>query len=365
MVAPKPAHATNSRDIYEDGVGDYRGRYKDGAFYSEPALEEEDEESFEAEEEPQTKYFNGILTKFYVLREQLQQTPPLELLQNLDENHPIYLGQLLLPKVKWWRWKLRTTDPLPAQVASMDKDTVLGLLKLMAGGALLRRGTEVEMGVSRWAWSLLAKLPERGELSSEEIGIVRELGKKAVLVAVGLRASNAWEEGMQEVEAEYDGEEDEIMEVVNDDEIPLDEEEVFDPELDLDRDVEHGVKLGPVREEEGAHSIVLDAKPGASGESSTNNSSSELDELAAAKARMLGMLSTPIAEPDYNVEPEILSPPASSIEEEDDKVTPVEETVYQKWNSNATVDMILTIAGEVYGQRDLLEFRGSWGQIGV
>lgn len=363
MVAPKSAHATYSRDIYEDGVGDYRGRYKDGAFYSEPAFEDGDEESSEADEDPQTKYFNGILTKFHLLREQLQQTPPLELLQKLDEDHPIYLGQLLLEKVKWWRWKLRTTDPLPVQVASMDKDTILGLLKLMAGGALLRRGTEVEMGVSRWAWSLLAKLPERGELSSEEIGIVRELGKKAVLVAVGLRSSNPWEEGMQEVEAEYDGEDDEILEVVNNDEITIDEEEVFDPELDFDHDVERGIKLGPVREEKRAHGIVEDAELGTIGNISPNDPSIEVDELAAAKARMLGLLSTPTAEPEYNVEPEILSPLASIIEDEDDKVTPVEKTGDQKWNSNATVDMILTIAGEVYGQRDLLEFRGSWGQI--
>ncbi len=34
-----------------------------------------------------------------------------------------------------------------------------------------------------------------------------------------------------------------------------------------------------------------------------------------------------------------------------------------KLNAKATVDMIITVAGEMYGQRDLLEFRGQWEDV--
>jgi len=40
---------------------------------------------------------------------------------------------------------------------------------------------------------------------------------------------------------------------------------------------------------------------------------------------------------------------------------PREETDEEmRRNTRATVDMIITVVGEVYGQRDLLEFREVW-----
>ena len=251
---------------------------------------------------------------------------------------------------------------MPAQIASMDKDTVLGLLKLMAGGALLKRGVEVDMGVSRWAWSLLAKLPERGELGSEEIGIVRELGKKAVLVAIGLREGHRWEEGMQEVEAEYDDGEDTGTEIVNGDKIPLDDDDIFQDGDELENDAGDGISPVPVTAE------ISEPQTNSAAEASSGDKAiglSELDELAAAKARMLGSLRRSTPDTDYNIEPEIETPPPETKGEtstEAEKVTNPESDS-KKWNSNATVDMILTIAGEMYGQRDLLEFRGEWGDI--
>lgn len=281
---------------------------------------------------------------------------------------------------------MRTVDPKPAQIASMEKSTVLRLLGLLTGGTLLKRGAEVEVGVSRWAWSLLARLPERGELTSEEIGVVRELGKKAVLIGMGLRENKNWEEGMKEVEKDLDEEREEPIEIVNEDEIELDFEddnddmEVTEAEVEsLTTDLTNGgTFIGPQLVVEGDKpSVIDDETDGAplNGGISANGLSNEDEDpaphaeyqseeegelpseeysdnsetLAAARARLLARI-----EEERIEDAEIQKSAVAKIEQ----VT--SERLAALWNTRATVDMIITVAGEVYGQRDLLEFRGAW-----
>lgn len=359
LVAPKNSTSDTSRDIYENGVGDFRGRYADGTFYAGP---DEVEIVGEEEQDVQALYFDSIVVRYEALRQRLSQTPPLEILQKLGEDTPIYLGQLNAPKVRWWRWKMRTVDPLPAQVAAMDKDTVLGLLRLLGSGNLLRRGADVELSVSRWVWSLLAKLPDRGALNSEEIGLVRELGKKAVLVGVGLREGNKWDEGIQEVEASYDmDDEDEGYDALD----GLGGE--VEDEKEHDEDFEEGLA-----DETGLIEVSAVAVESTSAEAALDSSALpaegdiNVDELALAKARMLGLLQPELeilvantrsvqADAINNCVERVEATSASAKEP-----LVVDKSEYSKFNSTATVDMILTIAGEMYGQRDLLEFRGGW-----
>ena len=323
----------------------------DGAFYAGP--EEEVEEGEETD--PEAEHFHSILVRYEALRQRLDQTPPLEVLQKLDKEAPIYLGHLNSAKVKWWRWKLRTTDPLPAQLAAMDKDTVLGLLKLLGGGNLLQRGADVNLYVTRWIWSLLAKLPDRGALNSEEIGIIRELGKRAVLVGVGLREGNKWDKGMQEVEAGYDAE---------------DHEESWDEageDGDLEDDIVDEILVTDVTSSDLAPLHVEST----SGEAAYAQAEkpTDMDELALAKARMLGLLRPATDDTITQVETiefaqEITADETANLSEAPPHVAYESSTVSKasgsQYNSMATVDMILTIAGEMYGQRDLLEFRGGW-----
>jgi hypothetical protein len=373
LVAPKTPPHSDGREIYEDGVGDYRGRYEDGAFYAQASSDEEEDE--ESGKDPQLMYFDSILTRYEALRTQLQQTPPQDAVRRLDEDHPTHVGRLNTQVARWWKWKLRTVDPVPGQIASMDKTTVLRLLGLMMGGTILKRGSDVEMVVSRWAWSLLARLPERGELTSEEIGVVRELGKKAVLVSMGLKEEKSWEAGMQEVEAGFDSdvEEEEVADIVNDEEIQLD----YEDDLDIEDDAEqtaHPIEppIQPtVRNQNDSTggqpgSIAKGTKgatigpqlPHANGDTNVEveGGAPKLDsiqdipeDLAAAKARMLKALSNSNEENDAVVASEEASRDA--------------RTESRRLNTRATMDMIITVAGEVYGQRDLLEFRGAWGEI--
>jgi Survival motor neuron (SMN) interacting protein 1 (SIP1) len=312
----------------------------------------------------------------------LQQTPPLKALEALGENHPTHVGKMTVAVARWWRWKMREVDPRPAQIASMDKLTVLRLLGLLTGGTLLRRGSEVEVGVSRWAWSLLARLPGRGELTSEEIGVVRELGKKAVLIGVGLRENKNWEEGMREVEKGFDEDEQEDLPgIVNDDEIELDSE---DEDVNLD-DVGTNAEvsatdllsdvpfIGPqlvgptttTKETNGADISTTNSANGANlecgeedraainpaeeeGELVSEEIPEGSDALAAARARILARLNQEQTDEEDNAE-------AKETKLKAEKQSAL-------WNTRATVDMIITVAGEIYGQRDLLEFRGAWDE---
>jgi len=362
LVAPKASTNNYSRDIYEDGVGDFRGCYEDGAYYSSDAVPTNSDGPREGDvpDDPQLAYFDSILRRFEALRTQLQQTPPAEAVRTLDKDHPTRLGKLSTETARWWRWRMRTVDPLPVQIASMDKSAVLRLLGLLTGGTLLKRGMEVEMGVSRWAWGLLARLPERGELTSEEIGVVRELGKKAVLVGVGLKASEQWEAGMDEVEAGFAGNEGEAMSYVNEEEIDLvidgfEDNEVGDFDISLDIP-KHSQPIGPqLPAGPNGHVLGMDVngqkdptelEDGELGREEANR----IDEIAVAKARILRRL-------DETGKDDVSEDIESKVGIEAEGGAPTSRMEKSKWNTRATVDMIITVAGEFYGQRDLLEFR--------
>jgi hypothetical protein len=263
----------------------------------------------------------------------------------------------------------------------MDKPTVLRLLGLLTGGTLLKRGAEVEVGISCWVWSLLARLPERGELTSEEIGVVRELGKKAVLVGMGLRENKNWEEGMREVEKDFDEEEhEELPGVVNGNQIELDSEEegiiLEDTEVDAEDSATNLAGddsfIGPkfVGAEQKATTVQDEVKAGEissytpvhegseddhetrrtsdeEAELAYGDSSQDADALATARARILARLGPDQVNASDSEE-------SAGIQKAKDKRTAA------LWNTKATVDMIVTVAGEIYGQRDLLEFRGAW-----
>jgi hypothetical protein len=370
--------------MYENGDGDFRGYYEDGAYVaSSHAIWENSEIAEEEKLDQQQRYYNSIISRHESLRKQLQQTPPLEAVEALDQDHPTHIGKLTVAISRWWKWKMRFVDPLPAQIASMDKHTVLRLLGLISGGTLLKRGAEIEVSVSRWLWSLLARLPERGELTSEEIGVVRELGKKAVLIGVGLCEEKTWEEGMREVEKDLDEEEhEELPEIVNDNEIKLDSENEEVPlqdaengaeflEADIMNDVAFiGPQLAGAGEEMSAtdddENMVMTSATGLSHSGIEKDGHAEAhledgekllwperpedpEDLAAARARVLARLDQ--EQSDVSIVEEIEQ---AKIQRADD------ERAHALWNTKATVDMIITIAGEIYGQRDLLEFRGTW-----
>jgi hypothetical protein len=61
--------------------------------------------------------------------------------------------------------------------------------------------------------------------------------------------------------------------------------------------------------------------------------------------------------PQHGVAPKKLTPVSEPTQAKSQAITPLTES---DWNTKATIDMILTVVAECYGQRDLLKFRAAW-----
>jgi len=253
----------------------------------------------------------------------------------------------------------------------MDKASVLKLLRIILGDKFLRRGYELRERTSCWIWSLLARLPDRGELGHVEVGWVRELGKRAVLMLISIAQMAALRE---EVEDDISGDEDRDGEADEDggefleDLIPEEEDgeppsaPVSDPQPPLK--TSNGYHpAGPQTKEpdavddHGEQDMDLDMEDGEVPDSPAAEPDIEAD-IVAAKARLLAQLENTESREETTSRTGYEEAAASAVEEEieEERERAFDET-RSRINMRATLNMILTVAGEFYGQRDLLEFR--------
>jgi regulator of vacuolar morphogenesis len=135
----------------------------------------------------QEHYYESLVEDFLSLRAVLRRTPPLAAIQALGESRPITLPPNSKVARDAWERHIAHCDPHPVQLASIDTESLLEILKLV--GKKLRRllqtgSAKTTSRVGLWAWSLLARCPDRGELVSEEISDVRALATKAAELLV-------------------------------------------------------------------------------------------------------------------------------------------------------------------------------------
>jgi regulator of vacuolar morphogenesis len=201
-------------------------------------------------------------------------------------------------------------DPQMAQLACMDQESILGVLQIMARllSEILRGGdAEKIRRIGAWAWGLLGKCREIGELSTEEVGDIRDIGKRAVKILQKIREA--------EENPQMEGEE-----------TPLESEagEDIQPEI-----------LAPEEESE----EIMQPEPGndAVKDADADMADENDQELEAAKARLQ-------AKVQERAEDELASADQESVAKQ----------------TRAMLDMIITVAGEFFGQRDLLDSREVW-----
>ncbi|RYP07209.1 hypothetical protein DL764_002655 [Monosporascus ibericus] len=425
---------TIDRSIYEDGIGDSRGYYHDGAYTALPEDHDEDYDDEEEEDEGEVSgldydeedslgsneggphnsssdeireaYFASLTRQYFSLRKVLRRDPPRSALSALTSSNPTFVGKLGPTSSTMSRWSglIKATDPLPAQVAGMHKDSVIRLIRVLLNSKSFRDGHELRERTSRWIWALLARLPDRGELDYQEIGWIRELGKRAVLFMVSLAEREV-------LHQQYGvGESDEGV------------------ELEVDEDVNDGPTSSHSYEEEGEGSIkadVHDSTPSrdhgpdrAEGRSvDTNTRAVEMAPSDSTSHRVTEQSvivngdagkspACPAAEPESHADQEHQAAEASDVEmqldtdledgevsdelqkpsedladiesakahllaqletaEESPEPVPTQaekDAMRAQINLRATLNMILTVAGEFYGQRDLLEFRNPFSRL--
>lgn len=231
-----------------DEQEDTAGWYEDGAYIGAPSTTHTP-----TAPTAQSLYHDALCARFLALRTRLHVDPSKEEIASIPPEQPTTVSSRHNELAhREWRYHLRCTDPVPLQLRAMDTRTVLQLLSMVDGllEASVNEGRNIAPVTSRWAWGLLGRLSIAGELSTQQVGTVRDLAKTAVWVGYKYR------------------------------------------------------KMG--------------------------GEQSEAGELEAAKKRVLGRL-----------------------EEEEESQVPDANTL-------ATLDFIITVAGEFYGQKDLLQSRLPW-----
>ena len=349
LVAP-PANAQEARgDGRNEGSEFERGYYADGAYTAipvtvaptngavDPSFLDDGEEP--DDQDPQELYYTNLLARYKHLR---------SLLNNAHETHPMTVTTPSLEdqaetlhnaRHGQWRHTFLHTTPTSRFLAAMPQETVIrGLARIES--LLTSRNLLGQQGrnLGAWCWGLLTRCRDVGEMGSEEVSVLRELGKRVVRLGGKIRCRGQDVEGRQMV---------------------VDDEEVGDSEGE--KEVEDGGDNQDGKWELSEDIIpgkplpdTDDAVPG-SGETQTDvpvtskstGNGVDDDSLAQAKEALLIQISTTELSPlQRNVEGE----------QEDDQRREVE------LNALAMLDMVVTIIGELYGQRDLLDQREVWGE---
>ena len=315
-----PVSTTNGQ---EGGLYDNypQGYYADGAYTATPlpaSISGFEEGSDDAQEDidPQEAYYSALCARFARLSSILQETPSAP--SDASVSLPIY-------RVKQWRHKILKSTPNMVLLARIPQESIIvgaEVLEDMLTASNLRGAHG--RNISAWAWALLARCRDVGSMGSEEVGVLRSLGKKAVWLLRRIAAGKVGED-----------------KVPGDDEECVDEEggvvDVPDEEDETVEGANERIRHGHITAD-GAERETMDAEngepPGESIEADTDSA------VAAARERMLADLNNA----------------GSNTAEE-------KETVLDKEAMHATLDMIVTVVGEFYGQRDLLDGRLLWDEL--
>jgi hypothetical protein len=325
------------RSIYLTGKGDTRGYYADGAYTAAP--DEESDDEFMAgglndeDDAVSQAFYESLEVHFTTLRDQLRHEPDEEAILALPPDNTAYVPAFgkNSSAYRLWNFRLRETDPLPVQVAALDKLGILRIIRVLLEGKLMKHGYPIKERTSRWVWSLLARLPDRGEMDSTEIAVIRDLGKRAVLMMTSKSHATAIEN---------------LADQDQDDGGVWAEEGLAEEEMDEDGVRSNGLDT-EIKDENDSNGKDLPMEPG---EVPDENAAQDQGiEMESVRARLLGALAE--------------TAPSEGKTEEGSGASPEGDEDRVQQNFRATLNMILSVAGEFYGQRDLLTFRNAFANM--
>ena len=319
LVAPSSTTNEQEEGLYDDYP---QGYYADGAYTATPLAAaisgvEEGADDGQEDIDPQEAYYFALRARFARLSSILLETPSAP--SDASAPLPIY-------KVKQWRHKILKCTPNMVLLARIPQESIIigsEVLEDMLTASNLRGAHG--RNISAWAWALLARCRDVGSMGSEEVGVLRSLGKKAVWL---LRRIAAGEIGEDEIFGDAEAGPDEGGEAVD---VPDEKDETVG-EVD-ERGRHDRITVNGIDTE--AMGAERDGPPGEPDEADTESA------VAAARERMLAALSDA----------------GSNTAEE-------KEIVLDKDAMHATLDMIVTVIGEFYGQMDLLDGRLLWDELG-
>ncbi|KAH7057168.1 hypothetical protein B0J12DRAFT_653600 [Macrophomina phaseolina] len=355
-------------------TGDFRGYYEDGAYVACPApiigpvippgyknaeasntddsgsledeyLEEElgDGDNFDVQMvDAQEEYHNRLLLRFEGFRKLLAQTPPENSKASLD--HSQWFEFPTTPKamrlaVRHWLKAFAEKPPHPAQIAQMDSYCVLQLLDILK--RKLECFKDINENVSVWIYALLARLTEVLPIYCDEASVVRELALRALMVRVTFTGEHVPE--LENKVPDYYAEDKDFFEHVE-----ADPRQNKKKQQQQQQENEKPVKTREVPDEDELMRALREKK-----------------ELIARKEalqkRVDEMPAWEIKREVFGLEPRSAS---DNEDEEEEKAESEQEgkTPNPNANTRTTLDMILAVACDVWGQKDLSKYREIWGE---
>lgn len=229
----------------------------------------------------QQHFYESMLKQFRLVQASMRCTPPLSGIERLTSSQFISFPEASRKVRAQWEAHILSSDPHPVQIACMDPETVMELVKFLRMRLnVLMQNESATARVGGWVWAILGRCRDRGELSSEEIGELRGLAQRAVQLLQRQNAGGSGRNASQDAQWE-------------------------DPDEEDDND-------------------QLDTGAGGLGPDATTV------QMVAEKKRI------------------------------EDKIVDQEGALIGNKLMGMTLDMIITVVGEVYGQRDLLELRTKW-----
>ncbi|EMD90103.1 hypothetical protein COCC4DRAFT_184879 [Bipolaris maydis ATCC 48331] len=391
LVAPADVHSTSSdhgndnRNSNKPTVGTQRTVYNDGTWV---ALESESEGASEYWDgdvddlDPQESCQWALIQRFCTLRNRLSsirerkpssgKTPGSRKTKRSDQSGKHY-----------WAEAISRDYPTLEEVTQMDESTLY--VALHGCAFALDRSTEVSRQKSCWIWTLLALTGDFGTLDHERIGKIRDLGLAASRLVKRLSSRSLEEQCAPEGEARDNESDDEP----GDDSSSALVKEHGDSIANADNGLESGEVMDDNAGDSGAEMAISE-------EEEESSDAAEDGDLEKARARLLAQLGDRLVQPavppsDAPVEPsaasgiKLLSRAEAERQRQEMRnnkrqkenvtrasastshatqttraglqSTPLTESDVE---TQAAIDMILTIVAECYGQRDLLKFRKAW-----
>ena len=257
-----------------------------------------------------------------------------------------------------WRYGLRFKAPTPSLLVTLSQENViraLGRLETLLTKSNLLGKQDERNNMGTWAWGLLAKCRSIGEMGSDDVAVLRCLGKTALKVAAKIRYTESSEE-LEEGASIVDDRED------NDGQAILENGALDTADLASHSGTqEEAVQVLVVPGVESAELSLDDAK------------SLLLQKLQGSSSTILHAEeppSTPMLDTDGDIPmdgPAVKASTTPSIvplveedDHEDGEISETEDTSDPVHCALATLDIIVTIVGSFYGQRDLLYQREAW-----
>ena len=285
----------------------------------------------ESSTDAQSLYYALLRRRFLLLRSTLRCSPPLSVVTALDDSHPISIPQSSKAAHFEWRRLLPAVDPQMAQLACMDVGSVLRVLDITGGlmSKIVRDRDAIKIRrISAWIWGLLGRCRDLGELGSEDVAEIRGLGKRAVTILTRLRDS---ELKLNDIESYEEGQSSDFEDAVAGEEV---ETNGVTEQLDAN---EHDHQC----EDLDATTDCCDTKESLLTQKDIENTESQQDSesLEEAKTRLRDRL---------------------QLRDEKKPLEVDEEAINISRQIRAMLDMVVTVVGEFYSQRDLLNARDIW-----